>query len=144
MKFRCAGVVDSCTDGLEYSPALAIFFQGCELCCKGCQNPELQSFDGGYDFYTEDIISHLERFGDFYKGVVFTGGDPIYQPTALFELLSKVNHPKVLYTGKLYDDIPLHIRDFLDIVVDGPYREELATNGFPASSNQRIIKKEHK
>lgn len=40
MIFRCAGISDSTNDGIGM--ALDIFFQGCSLKCKGCQNPELQ------------------------------------------------------------------------------------------------------
>jgi len=52
-----------------------------------------------------------------------------------------VDLPKVLYTGRKYEEIKPELRDLFDIIVDGPYVEELKTGGFPASSNQRVIRK---
>lgn len=141
MAIKIAGITDSFTDGLEFSPSLTIFFQGCTLHCKGCQNPELQSLDGGYEIGEDEIIQHIEKYYDFYNGVVFSGGDPLDQPDNLISLASKISKPKVLYTGRIYEDISSNIRELFDIIVDGPYREDLKTNGFPASSNQRIIRK---
>ena len=141
MKFRCAGITDSCIDGLEYSPALCIFFQGCTLKCSGCQNPSLQDATGGEEMDTDEIIWIASSHNDFYRGIVFTGGDPLEQPEALYELASKLDFPKVLYTGRKYEEVDPKLRDLFDIIVDGPYVEELKTGGFPASSNQVVTRK---
>jgi len=141
MKFRCAGITDSCIDGLEYSPALCIFFQGCTLKCPSCQNPSLQDATGGEEMDTDEIIWIASSHNDFYRGMVFTGGDPLEQPEALYELASKLDFPKVLYTGRKYEEIKPELRDLFDIIVDGPYVEELKTGGFPASSNQVVTRK---
>ena len=141
MKFRCAGITDSCIDGLEYSPALCIFFQGCTLKCGGCQNPGLQDATGGEEMDIDEIIWIANSHEEFYRGVVCTGGDPLEQPEALYELTSKLDFPKVLYTGRKYEEVDPKLRDLFDIIVDGPYVEELKTGGFPASENQRIWRK---
>jgi len=142
MKFRCAGITDSCIDGLGYSPALCIFFQGCTLKCPSCHNPSLQDAAGGEEMDTDEIIRIANSHKDFHRGIVCTGGDPLEQPEALCEITSKVDLPKVLYTGRKYEEIKPELRDLFDIIVDGPYVEELKTGGFPASSNQIVNRKE--
>ena len=137
MMFRCADIRTSYIDG--NSPSMAIYFQGCTLGCKGCQNPELQSLDGGYLENTDVIIKILEKNKDFYKGVVFSGGDPMDQEEALFDLLNRIDLHKTLYTGRYIKDIPASILEHVDCVVDGPFDVNQFVNGaFPASQNQRI------
>lgn len=136
MKFRCAGISDSMNDGKGI--ALDVFFQGCYLKCPGCHNPELQDFAGGEEIDTDEIISHLNDHKDFYQSLVFLGGEPMEQEEVLYDLASRSGLYNVLYTGRLYEEIPDRIKKVLDMVVDGPYREDLKTDGFPASSNQKI------
>jgi anaerobic ribonucleoside-triphosphate reductase activating protein len=140
MKFRCAGITDSMNDA-PGKIALDVFFQGCSLGCKGCQNPELQDPNGGFDLDTDEIIDHLEQHKDFYQALVFLGGEPLEQIDALFNLASRSGLYNVLYTGWLHEEIPLDIRMVMNMIIDGPYIEELKTDGFPSSENQRIYLK---
>jgi anaerobic ribonucleoside-triphosphate reductase activating protein len=136
MIFRCAGITDSMNDGRGV--ALDVFFQGCSLGCKGCHNPELQDKDGGFELDTDFIIDHLKKHKGFYESIVFLGGEALEQQKALIDIANRVNLYKVLYTGCLYKNIPSEIRSVMDMIVDGPYIEELKTDGFPASENQRV------
>ncbi|MDD4352690.1 MAG: 4Fe-4S cluster-binding domain-containing protein, partial [Candidatus Gracilibacteria bacterium] len=113
----------------------------CKFRCKGCQNPELQNENGGYWVETSEIVKELDKFGDFYKSVTFSGGDPTFQEMGLIELAKQIILPKILYTGMLYEDLSEEVKDVVDIVVDGQYRENLKTGGFPASANQRVIRR---
>jgi len=140
MKFKCAGITDSVNDA-PGKIGLDVFFQGCSLECKGCQNPELQDPNGGFDLDTDEIIDHLEQHKDFYQALVFLGGEPLEQIDALFGLASRSGLYNVLYTGWLHEEIPLDIRKVMNMIIDGPYIEELKTGRFPASENQRIYLK---
>ncbi len=137
VKVQITGLWDTVRDGCGMG--LNIFFAGCTRGCTGCHNPELQDFGVGYECDTDDLISYIKMHGEFYESVVFTGGDPVYQLEALKDLASKVDRTKVLYTGALIEDLPSVLVADIDIIVDGPYVQELATKGFPASSNQRVI-----
>jgi anaerobic ribonucleoside-triphosphate reductase activating protein len=137
VNIRISGFTDTVSDGVGMG--LAIFFSGCNRGCKGCQNPKLQSFGAGYDCYTHGVISYLKLHGAFYDSVVFTGGDPYYQMDALIDLAENIDITKVLYTGALIEELPSSLVANIDVIVDGPYIEELATGKFPASSNQRIL-----
>ena len=133
---RIAGTSTSTIDGIGLS--YNIFFQGCSHYCPGCQNPDLQDFQEGYEATINDIIDHINQNLDFYDSVVLTGGDPVDQPKALYSTLTKINIPTILYTGYLFEDIPDHIRKLCSIIVDGPYISNLSSHGSPSSSNQKI------
>lgn len=143
MIFKIAGTSDSMIDGKGIS--YNVFFQGCKMNCKGCQNPTLQDHEGGYYYDTTDIINHLNSYRTFYNSLVFLGGEPMEQPEALLDLASRSRMYNVLYTGWLYEDIPDKIRNIFNMIVDGPYIESLKNEpgAFPASKNQRIIYKEN-
>jgi anaerobic ribonucleoside-triphosphate reductase activating protein len=139
MKFKCAGITDSMNDA-PGKIGLDVFFQGCSLKCPGCQNPDLQDPNGGFEIDTDEIINHLNQHRDFYQALVFLGGESLEQDKAVLDLASRSRSGlyNVLYTGWLYEKIPLKIKSVMDMIIDGPYIEELKTNGFPASENQRI------
>ncbi len=135
MRFRLAGVTDS-LDGIGLS--LTVFFQGCSIRCPGCQNPELQDFSGGYEEDPDIIVTFFKENEDFYSSFVATGGEATEQVEALLCFAQNIRKPKILYTGRKLEELDSRIRDNFDIIVHGPYVEELKTNGFPASSNQKI------
>lgn len=142
MIFKCAGISDSMNDGIGV--ALDVFFQGCSMKCPGCQNSELQNFEGGFFYDTKNIYKHLKKYKDFYQSVVFLGGEPLEQDPQLVDLIlyaEDLDLKTILYTGWLYRNIPEFFRKEIDMIIDGPYIEELKTSGFPASSNQKIYYK---
>lgn len=121
--------------------AASIFFQGCNFKCKGCHNPELQTFEGGGITTTKEIINRIKEHIDWYDAVAFMGGEPLEQPEALFELVRGVKFLNLntwLYTGYKLEEVPKQIKSLCDVIVAGPYIEELKTGGFPASSNQQV------
>jgi pyruvate formate-lyase/glycerol dehydratase family glycyl radical enzyme len=87
-----------------------IFFQGCNLRCLWCQNPEGQSFQGktspddnsiDYTDYTiNDIMEVIMRDKEYYfstdGGVTLSGGEPFLQnPDALISLLKLFKQEKI-------------------------------------------------
>jgi len=135
MKFRCSGTSTGTINGIGMS--LEVFFQGCRNNCVNCQNPDLQSETGGYDYETDTILSELTKYSYFYRSIVFMGGEPCQQPQALYSIAKHSNLINILYTGLYFNDIPENIKDVMHIIIDGPYIESLKSN-FPASSNQKV------
>lgn len=137
MKFRCAGLSDGTCNGDGIS--LEIWFQGCTIGCKGCHNPQLQDIEGGFDYYTEDIIEHINKFGNFYNSVTMLGGEPLLQLEPLLILLRNIKLPIILYTGFTYEKIPDEIKKLAYKIIDGPYIEELkSSDGLLSTTNQHI------
>lgn len=128
------------TDGI----AASVFFQGCPFRCKGCHNPELQPFEGGIKTTTDNVMQEIMKHVEWYDSVAFMGGEPLAQKEALTELLIRTKElglKRWLYTGYEIDDVPDEVKALCDVIVAGPYVEELRTGGFPASSNQIVYRK---
>jgi len=128
------------TDGI----AASVFFQGCPFRCKGCHNPGLQPFKGGVKTTTDNVIQEIMKHVEWYDSVAFMGGEPLAQKGALIDLLKRTKALGLrtwLYTGFELKDVPNDIKVLCDVIVAGPYMDELRTGGFPASSNQQIYRR---
>ena len=87
---------------------------------------------------------------DEFANVTFSGGDPLYQVEAFTELARSIKEEtgKTIwcYTGFTYEEVLAdeslsQILPYLDVLVEGPFIQELRTTELPfrGSSNQRII-----
>jgi len=104
--------------------SLNIYVQGCEKRCKGCHNPELQSFEGGTKIFLSDINQILKDY-PLSKWICWLGGDAVYQPEALIEFnkeFKKRGLEICLYTGKKFEELSDEIIQDLSIVVDGEWQ----------------------
>ena len=126
----------------------SIYFQGCWHGCKGCHNPQTWDMAGGYEVTLDYLMDLI--VDDEFANVTFTGGDPLYQCDAVTELARRIKEEtdKTIwcYTGFTYEEILdnawlAQILPYIDVLVDGPFKEELQTTELPfrGSSNQRII-----
>ena len=144
-----AGIVEnSIVDG----PGIrfTVFCQGCPHHCPGCQNPETWPFEGGFEVTPEDVVEHVKR-NPLTRGVTFSGGEPFAQAAAHAELarqLKAAGYEVASYTGYTFEQLleeqdpaKLDLLQQLDILVDGPFRqEELSLElRFRGSANQRIL-----
>jgi len=120
---------------------LTIFCSGCMFDCNGCQNPTGKNPDNGIKMSLDDIKSKIKDSKDLVKSVTFCGGEFTLYPNQLKELSKYCKDSDlktILYTGNLYENLDKVYVDYLDIVVDGPYNEDLRQNIFPATRNQRV------
>lgn len=137
-----------------------LFVSGCRQHCKNCFNPETWSFEYGNSFDEEvqkKIIESLKP--GHIKGLSILGGEPMEPENqeGILPFLKKVKEDCPdktiwIYTGyvldkdlvpggRKYTDFTDEILDYIDILVDGPFVEELKdiTLKFRGSSNQRIL-----
>lgn len=140
MKCRLAGVTESMIDGRGI--ALVVYFQGCSIHCEGCHNKELWDFGGGKEVKCDEIIKYWEDNKDFFDSVVFQGGEPTDQYTALKYLAENIEGEKWLYTGREKEELPEEVFTLFNVVVYGRFCTSKYTGNFPASSNQVIYYKE--
>ena len=130
---------------------VALFVSGCSHHCRGCHNPESWNPDNGKEFTEETKEKLFELVSKPYvDGLTLTGGDPLFcdnieEITKLcIEFKQKFPNKTIwLYTGYEFEQVKhLELFRFVDVVVDGPYIEELRdiTLPFRGSSNQKIIK----
>ena len=148
---RIAGVVrESIVDG----PGLrfTVFCQGCPHGCKGCHNMATHDFSGGYDCEISKILDAIDQ-NPLLDGVTFSGGEPMCQPEAFYNLAVQVKERGlniVTYTGFTYEELITmgesnigvkKLMDLTDILVDGRFvlEERDLTLPFRGSANQRLI-----
>ena len=148
---RIAGVVrESIVDG----PGLrfTVFCQGCPHHCEGCHNMATHDFSGGYDCEISKIMDAIDQ-NPLLDGVTFSGGEPMCQPEAFYNLAVQVKERGlniVTYTGFTYEELITmgesnigvkKLMDLTDILVDGRFvlEERDLTLPFRGSANQRLI-----
>ena len=138
--------------------SLTFFVQGCPIRCKGCHNPELQSFGGGQLFDGEtlnNIIKGLTANG-IQRNLCIMGGEPLCEENKFltYMVIEKVKSelpdtPVYIWTGYTLEDIANRNDDrvnkilaLTDYLIDGPYIEEErdTTLKMRGSKNQRILK----
>ena len=139
---------------------VTLFVSGCRLNCKNCFNKEAQSFLAGKNFTKETINYILEAIDqEHISGLSILGGDSLekenQEPT--LELIrafrEKFGDSKTIWvwTGRTWNQLQENgkyrtkfTEDFLkniDILIDGPYIENLNKRGliYMGSTNQKII-----
>ncbi|MDT8716318.1 pyruvate formate lyase-activating protein [Clostridium sp. 19966] len=79
--------------GLVDGPGIrtVIFFQGCNLRCMYCHNPDTWFHSKALQIDSQDLIKKILRFKPYFSkskgGVTFSGGEPLLQPEFLLEIL---------------------------------------------------------
>lgn len=137
-----------------------LFVSGCRNRCKGCFQPQTWEFDYGEPFdeaVQREILDSLEPF--YVQGLTLLGGEP-FEPEnqkALVPFMRRVKkeHPDknvwaftgyvldrdLIPGGRKYTEDTEELLSMIDILVDGPFVEELKdiTLKFRGSSNQRVL-----
>lgn len=133
---------------------ISLFVQGCHFHCKNCFNPETWDFEGGKEWNDDVKKRFLELANNEHvHRISILGGEPLCEENAetVFELCKEIktlypNKKIWVYTGYTWEElIQKHINkealNNVDILVDGPYKDELQDFNlmFRGSSNQRVI-----
>ena len=119
-----------------------IWFQGCSRRCKGCWAKATWAPDGGKELDAEDVLKDILATKGI-EGVTFLGGEPFEQPQALEYLAREVKEAGlsvVCFTGGKLEDIKnREILNYIDLLIDGEYKEEEQDFSRPwvGSRNQR-------
>lgn len=130
---------------------VTLFVSGCNHHCKGCQNPETWSINGGVLFDLDaffEICDELEK--DYVSGLTLSGGDPLHPInrkciTKLCKFIKRYYPHKTIwcYTGYQYAQVKdLDVMHYIDVLIDGEYVEELrdVNAHWVGSTNQKVIK----
>lgn len=79
------------TMGLVDGPGIRFvsFFQGCDLRCAYCHNPDTWSMEGGSEYTAAELLDKAKRFKPYFEksggGVTCSGGEALLQPEFLLE-----------------------------------------------------------
>lgn len=153
---RYAGIIKNDVAGGE-NVCVSLFTQGCPFHCDGCHNPQTWDPEGG-ELFTDatmnEILADIKANG-IIRNFNIMGGEPLMEQNRkdLLRLIWAVRHdyPNIkifLWTGYIYeellameDDYITNILNNIDVLIDGPYIDDLRDITLPlrGSSNQRII-----
>lgn len=128
-----------------------VWFQGCDLGCPGCYNPETHTGEGGRRVSITELATEIDAASRELEldGVSISGGEPLQQPEALFELVREVRRrtPELtilVFSGYRRAEIERMelgpaILAGLDVLIDGRFvgKQRLA-RGLRGSENQTI------
>lgn len=141
-----AGVIP---DARTPYPGLAyeIYVAGCYRGCKGCHNPEMQAFNYGNPLDIGALLDDLNVYRDWFDIVSFLGGDLLCHPNSEAMRLVAMVYAHYqgkefwLFTGAEPEELPAWTKEFFDVIKCGRYVHELHQEGFPSSSNQKILRR---
>ena len=117
-----------------------VFFQGCDLHCKGCQNQSTWDIRSGTEVEVAELATLLQK-EVCNKKITFSGGEPLVQAEALIELIKMLDDFDIaVYTGHELCDVPKELLDRINYIKTGPFIEELRTTvkPFVGSTNQEF------
>ncbi len=143
IKFNVASI-NQCTEVEGPYKRLCIWFQGCNIHCKGCCNPDYQPLVHKNILSLDELVVIIsdakKNFG--IEGVTYSGGEPTLQQhlPQLTEEIHKLDLGVISFTGRLYEDVK-GILCGCDAVLDGAYEadKQETKRRILGSTNQRII-----
>lgn len=136
--------INTCTETEGPYKRLAMWFQGCNILCKACCNPELQALRIRHIITVEELFNIILDSKDKYdiEGVTFLGGEPTLQEGLIsLAFLLKVNNiGTILFTGKKIEMLDNDLINNLDLVIDGKFEVSKidAKRNLIGSENQNI------
>ncbi len=144
-------------EDFENGPGVGVtlFTQGCPHHCYNCFNPETWSYDGGKELTWEvkdEIYNAVRKL--YITRFSILGGEPFIEEN-IEDLIRLVDNVKLfnprakvwVWTGYTFEELAARkdrtyvLLFMIDVLVDGPYIEELKDLTLPycGSSNQRVI-----
>lgn len=143
IKFNIASI-NRCTETEGPYKRLTIWFQGCNIGCRGCCNPDYQPIVPKHILALDELIEIVsqsqEEFG--IEGVTYSGGEPTLQQNlpSLTQKIKELGLGIISFTGRKYEDAADILRG-CDLVLDGAYKQDNPEKErrLLGSTNQRIL-----
>ncbi len=136
--------INTCTETEGPYKRVGIWFQGCDILCKGCCNPDLQPLVPRHIITIKKVIDIIldSKADNGIEGVTLLGGEPTLQDNLgiLCGELKNLDIGIILFTGKRIDEIDEKIRNAVDLIIDGSFEPDNLENerNLIGSKNQII------
>lgn len=137
--------INVCTEAEGPYKRMAIWFQGCNILCRGCCNPELQEIKVAHILTVRETldIALKSKKENKIEGVTFLGGEPTMQEglVHLANALALNGLGTILFTGMTYDSLEKSVHNAMDLIVDGRFEMNQIdeVRNLVGSKNQDII-----
>lgn len=119
--------INLCTEAEGPYKRMAIWFQGCNILCAGCCNPELQPLKVAHIMTIQEVVEIALKAQNIYgiEGVTFLGGEPTLQEglSVLIKVLSNNGLGTILFTGMSVESLDDSLICDVDMVIDGSFDE---------------------
>ena len=104
-----------------------IWFQGCNINCKGCGNQDLQPLTPKHIVTEDELLNIILMAKDKFniEGVTLSGGEPSLQ-LGLKDLNTKIHEAGlgiIMFSGKAVDQLEKELVNSVDLLIDGPFIE---------------------
>ncbi|MEO5358194.1 MAG: radical SAM protein [Nitrospirae bacterium YQR-1] len=124
---------------------VGIWFQGCNIRCSGCMSEFTWEQSAVHKTTTSVVMAALSKYQG--SGITISGGEPFFQPDALYELLLLIRergfNDILLYSGYRHEELALkygYILPLVDVLIDGEFTAGMETQQWwKGSENQRAI-----
>lgn len=117
--------INVCTEAEGPYKRMAIWFQGCNILCEGCCNPNLQELRAAHIMTVQEVlnIAIMSKQENGIEGVTFLGGEPTLQEglVHLAKALCMEDLGTILFTGKRYECLDETLIDAVDLIIDGRF-----------------------
>ena len=117
-----------------------VFFQGCDIRCRGCHNQSTWDMTKGTPITTNELAEILKK-QVINKKITLSGGEPLMQKDAVNELIDLLSGFDIaLYTGHEIADVPDEIIKKIKYIKTGSFQIDKKTSVKPyvGSSNQEF------
>ena len=143
IKFNIASI-NRCSETEGPYKRLCVWFQGCNIGCRGCCNPDYQPLIPKHIISLNDLIDIIAQASKEFgiEGVTYTGGEPTLQQNLplLTQKINELGLGVISFTGHQYEDVVKTLQG-CDMVLDGSfeYNNPERERKLLGSANQRII-----
>ena len=138
-------LIKTCTRALGPGKRMVIWFQGCDIGCRGCCNPDLQPMVPRMIMRLSEIVGIARRSvsDNGIEGITMIGGEPTLQSSlpSLARGLRGLGLGIILFTGRRFEELDDDLVDCIDLIIDGRYEDDSpdGERRLVGSTNQRII-----
>ena len=124
--------------------SLVIFFRGCSIKCKDCQNCHLQTKDETKKVNIDYVMKYIDG-KKLNNWICFQGGEPFDQPLFLYNIIKRLNKKVCIFTGYEFRIIKSKYKNILDLtnvimIKAGKFiLQKRIYNKFLATTNQKLF-----
>lgn len=127
---------------------IGVWFQGCNLRCKGCISTHTWELSGNCERSVTSVFDEIVSYKDRGpEGITISGGEPFNQAKSLNKLLLLLRTAGfcdiMVYSGYSYQYLKKKfaaILELIDVLIDGRFKEGMETeHHWKGSENQKMI-----
>ena len=122
-----------------------IWFQGCNLNCKGCCNKDLQELVPRHIVTLDKLVEIVKDAKKTFniEGVTLSGGEPSLQQGLIEfnKVIRELGLGIIMFSGKNVNSLDKVLVDSVDLLIDGPFIENQVDENrlLVGSKNKKLI-----